>query len=118
MTDYTVKRIDDMEAVFRGGFRKARAELGISAFGMQVIDFPANLRNYPDHDHTHDGQEEVYLLLDGAADLDIEGDRVALDRSTMVRVGPEARRHLVTEHEPARVLVIGAVPGKPYEIVQ
>ena len=64
MPDYTAKRIDDMEAAFGGGFVKARAELGVSAFGMQVIKMPPDYDEYPEHDHAADGQEEVYLALD------------------------------------------------------
>ena len=36
---YAVKRIDEMEAAFGGGFIRARASLGVTAFGMQVIDW-------------------------------------------------------------------------------
>jgi len=36
MADYTAKHIDEMEAAFGGGFVKARAELGVSSFGLQV----------------------------------------------------------------------------------
>jgi hypothetical protein len=31
MADYAVRRIDDMEAIVRGSFKKARAELGITS---------------------------------------------------------------------------------------
>ena len=65
MADYTAKRIDDMEAGFGGGFVKVRAELGVTSFGMQVIRMPPNYDDYPEHDHAEDGQEEVYLALDG-----------------------------------------------------
>ncbi|HLJ21331.1 MAG TPA: hypothetical protein VKU84_14090, partial [Stellaceae bacterium] len=69
-TDFTVKRLDEMEAAFGGGFIRARASLGASAFGMQVLALPPSSGDaYPEHDHLHDGQEEVYLLLSGAADL-------------------------------------------------
>ena len=38
-TAYTVKAIDEMEAIGPFGvFKLARAELGLSAFGMAVID--------------------------------------------------------------------------------
>jgi hypothetical protein len=40
--DYTAKRIGDMEAIYRGNFFRARAELGVESFGMQVIDMPPN----------------------------------------------------------------------------
>ena len=65
MGDYTAKRVDDMEAVYRGGFKRARAELGVKAFGMQVLDMPALLEAYPEHDHAESGQEEVYVVLRG-----------------------------------------------------
>jgi hypothetical protein len=32
----------------------------------------------------------------------------------MARVGPAQMRHLVTRDQSAQVLVIGAMPGKPY----
>lgn len=115
MADYTVKRIDDMEAVFLGGFKRARAELGVESFGVQVIDIPPNVDAYPEHDHVSTGQEEVFLLLRGGGDLEIEGERVPLDRDTMVRVGPEPKRKLWPGSEEMRVLALGGVPGKAYE---
>ena len=118
MTDYTVKRIDDMEAIYRGSFIKARAELGVTSFGMQIIALPPDAHAYPEHDHATDGQEEVYVVLSGSAEIEIDGERFALDPETMARVASGTMRKLHTSDEPARVLVIGAVPGKPYEIVQ
>jgi hypothetical protein len=63
MADYAVRRIDEMEAIVRGSFKKARAELGVSSFGIQVIDMPPNVDAYPEHDHSQDGQEEVYVAM-------------------------------------------------------
>src|SRR6186713_2431693 len=40
MGEYAVKKIDDMEAVYLGAFKRARAELGVESFGLQVIDLP------------------------------------------------------------------------------
>ena len=40
MPDYSAKRIGEMQAGFGGGFVKVRAELGVTAFGMQVIQLP------------------------------------------------------------------------------
>src|SRR5262245_18016625 len=115
MADYSAKRISDMEAIYRGGFVKARAAPGVTSFGVQVLELPPNLTEFPAHDHAHDGQEEVYLLLEGAAAIEIEDESIPLDRETMVRVGPGTRRKLVTADEPARILAIGATPGNAYE---
>ena len=115
MPDYTTKRIDEMEAVFGGAFKRARAELGVSSFGMQVIDIPPNTDQYPEHDHAEDGQEEVYVVLRGAAEMDVEGERVALDPETIVRVGSGTRRKITTASEGARILAIGGTPNQAYE---
>jgi mannose-6-phosphate isomerase-like protein (cupin superfamily) len=117
MADYTAKPIGKMEASYGGGFVKARAELGVTAFGLQVIQLPANFGDYPEHDHAESGQEEVYLPIGGSGWIEIDGERVDLDADTFVRVGPAARRKIYSGPEGLRVLAIGGAPGEPYEIV-
>jgi mannose-6-phosphate isomerase-like protein (cupin superfamily) len=116
MVDYTAKRIGDMEAGFGGGFVKARAELGVSAFGFQVIQLPPSFSDYPEHDHADSGQEEVFIALSGSGWIDIEGERVDLDGETLVRVGPETKRKVHSGPEGLRLLAIGGAPGWPYKI--
>ncbi|HEX8074665.1 MAG TPA: cupin domain-containing protein [Thermoleophilaceae bacterium] len=115
MADYTVKRIDDMEAAFRGGFKRARAELGVESFGMQVLDLPPNLTQFPAHDHAESGQEEVYVVMRGRCEVEVDGERVPLDPETIIRVGPAAKRTIYTGDEPARLLALGGTPGGVYE---
>jgi mannose-6-phosphate isomerase-like protein (cupin superfamily) len=115
MADYTAVKIDDVEAIYGGAFKRVRGALGVSAFGLQVIDMPPNATAYPEHDHTHDGQEEVYVALRGGGEIEIEGERVPLDRDSVVRVGPGTRRKLLPGEEGLRVLVIGGAPGQAYE---
>jgi quercetin dioxygenase-like cupin family protein len=115
MADYTTKRIDEMEAIFLGSFKRACAELGASSFGMQVIDFPPNADRYPEHDHAASGQEEVYVPIRGRGELSVDGETVPLEEGMMVRVGPAARRKITTQDESMRLLALGGVPGKPYE---
>ena len=94
MSDYSVKRIEDMEAVVFGSFVRARAELGVESWGMQVLEIPAGATQYPEHDHAETGQEEVFVVLKGAGEIEIDGERHPLDTETMVRVGPNPRRKL------------------------
>ena len=116
MADYTAKHINDMEAAFGGGFVKARAELGVTSFGMQVIRMPPNYADYPEHDHAGDGQEEVYLGLEGSGWIDIEGERVELDRDVFARVAPGTKRKVHAGPEGLKMLVLGGRPGQAYEI--
>jgi mannose-6-phosphate isomerase-like protein (cupin superfamily) len=117
MPDYTAKRIGDMEAGFGGGFVKARAELGVTAFGFNVIQLPPDYTDYPEHDHAESGQEEVFVALSGSGWMDVEGEHVELDRETLVRVGPETKRKVHAGPEGLRMLVIGGAPGEVYKIV-
>lgn len=116
MSDYTAKKIGDMEAAFGGGFVKARAELGVTSFGMQVIQMPPNYEDYPLHDHAESGQEEVFLALKGSGWIEIEGERVDLEPDLLVRVGPEPKRKVFSGPEGLRMLALGAAPGTAYEI--
>jgi mannose-6-phosphate isomerase-like protein (cupin superfamily) len=115
MANHAVKRIDEMEATWLGAFKHARAELGVTSFGVQVMDIPPNTDRYPEHDHSDDGQEEVYFAVRGAGEIEIDGERYPLDPEVMVRVGPGVSRKIWPGDEPMRVLAIGATPGKVYE---
>jgi quercetin dioxygenase-like cupin family protein len=115
MADVTVKRIEDFEAIFGGGFRRVRAGLGVTSFGLSVMEFPPNFEHYPTHDQTHDGQEEVYTALSGQITLQVGGDDYELEPGVFARVGAAEKRKLVTGDQPARVLAMGATPGKIYE---
>ena len=115
MSDYAVKKIDEMEAVYLGAFKRARAELGVEAFGLAVIDLPPSYEHYPEHDHTHDNQEEVFLVLRGSGEIEIEGERFPLDSDHMARVGPETKRKLWPGPDGVRVVILGGVPGAAYE---
>jgi mannose-6-phosphate isomerase-like protein (cupin superfamily) len=115
MANYSVKKIGDMEKAFGGGMRLARAELGVESFGMQVEEFPPNFDQYPEHSHSEDGQEEVYVVLSGNAEIDIDGERIPLDTETFVRVGPGVTRRVFAGPQGVRMLVLGGVPGAAYE---
>ncbi|MGI8461870.1 MAG: cupin domain-containing protein [Solirubrobacterales bacterium] len=116
MADVTVKRLDEFEAIYGGGMRRVRAGLGVSSFGMQIIELPPNADMYPEHDHAHDDQEEVYTVLNGQATLRVGEDEISLVPGVFARVGPQERRKFVTGEEGARILALGATPGRSYEV--
>lgn len=117
MADATLKHVDDMEAIFYGSFKRAGAELEVSSFGMNVIDFPPDSGEgvYPDHDHADVGEEEVYLAWRGTGILTVEGEEIVLDQNTMVRVGPETKRKVRSGPDGLRLMVLGGVPGEAYD---
>jgi hypothetical protein len=115
MAGHAVKKIDDMEAVYGGAFKRVRAELGVESFGIQLIDLPPNFDGYPEHDHSEDGQEEVYVALRGGGEIEIEGERFPLDLDHMARVASGVKRKVWPGDEGVRILIVGGVPGGTYE---
>lgn len=115
MNEFIVKSIGEMQAVNDDTTKLAGAELGVESFGIQVFDFPVGFTDYPEHDHSENGMEEVYVVLDGSAEFEINGQRVSLDPERMLWVGARTRRRLEPGPEGVRILVIGSAPGKRYE---
>lgn len=96
-------------------FRAARQALGVTAWGMNILELDPHCTGYPAHDHQQDGQEEVYLVLKGSVELHIGEQVHSLGAGEMVRVDPGPNRKLITQRQGATVLAIGATPGKAYE---
>lgn len=117
MGDVTMRRVEEMDGIFHGAFKRAGDELEIGSFGMNVIDFPPNSGEgvYPHHDHTHDDQEEVYLAWRGSGVITVGDEEYPLDPETIVRVGPGARRKIRSGDDGMRLLALGGVPGRVYE---
>ena len=115
MADLTVASFEEMEPIYDGLARRARATLGVSAFGMQVMTLPANWDGYPRHRHDPGvedaNQEEVYIPLEGSATLLAGDERVELRPGMMVRVGPEQYRQILPGPGGVRLVALGGVPG-------
>jgi mannose-6-phosphate isomerase-like protein (cupin superfamily) len=115
MNGYKARRIDELTAIHGGAVKLAGAELGVESFGLQVLDFPGGFEHYPEHDHAADGQEEVYVVLEGSAEFTVDGERVALETGGMLWVAPASRRRLDPGPDGVRVLALGCAPGRAYE---
>ena len=115
MPDVTVKRVEDFEAIFGGGFRRARAGLGVSSFGLAVIDLPPNFKHFPEHDQTPRRPGGGLHALSGRVTLRVGGEESRARAGVFARVGAAEKRKLITGDEPARVLAMGAMPGEAYE---
>ena len=82
---------------------------------MNVEKFSAGWDGYPEHDHAGDGQEEVYIPLEGSVTLTADGQSWELTPGTMARVGAEQTRTVLPGAEGVTMVVIGGTSGKAYE---
>jgi hypothetical protein len=65
-----------------------------------------------DHDEKGSGQEELYIVLDGSATFEIDGETVEAPAGTLLSVAPEARRQASGT---GTILVVGGTPGAAYQ---
>jgi Cupin domain len=107
-----VARLDDIER--RGRDIPVREHLGIRAFGVNAFTPGEDGTLIGEHDEAGTGQEELYLVLDGKATFEIDGETVDAPAGTFVFVPPESRRKATGE---GTVLVLGAAPGEAYQAV-
>lgn len=130
VTTITIGEIEAISGVLEGiTFHKAAGALGVTSFGLSVVDLEAGASSYPEHDHSEEGvggrmfakrpqqlgQEEVYFALRGSGTVVADGESYPLDIDHAVRVGPEVVRKVVPGPEGLRLLAIGGTPGQPYE---
>jgi hypothetical protein len=118
MSDLTAKgsAIDDLPDMWDGFMRMVRPGLGISGFGVNIMNLPPDYTTRS-HDESGSGQEELYVRLAGAGwiVLDESGDRLALDEEHLAAVGPGVARSLASGPDGLRVLCVGSTPGRAYE---
>ena len=118
MSDLTAtgSAIDDLPDMWDGFMRMVRRGLGITAFGVNIMNLPPDYTTRS-HDESGSGQEELYVRLAGAGwiVLDDSGERLALDDEHLAAVGPGVPRSLASGPDGLRVLCVGSPPGRAYE---
>jgi len=86
-------------------FQRLRAELGVTAFGMNLIVLQPGQRGRV---HAHERQEEVFLVLRGTLTLITDEGERDLDAHDVARVAPDVRRQLVNRGPgPVAILALG-----------
>jgi uncharacterized cupin superfamily protein len=112
-----VARIDELPQIWNGVGKLVRSGLGISAFGVQILDLPPNYTT-GSHDESESGQEELYVALRGSGAIvldDVPDGQLPLDSDHVARVGPGMARALRSGPDGLRVLCVGAAPGRAYQ---
>ena len=108
--NWKVARLDEIER--RGRDIPVREHFGIQAFGINAYTPGEDGTLINEHDEAGSGQEELYIVLDGTATFEIDGETFEAPPGTLVFVGPESRR---TATGDGTILAVGATPGQAYE---
>jgi len=103
---YAFGSIDEMGD---GVFRKVRRELGVTAFGVNVLVLPAGAEGRP---HYHEEQDELYFVHSGRGRFDLPGESRELGPGGLCHVESTTPRQLTNVgDEDLVLLVVGAKGG-------
>jgi mannose-6-phosphate isomerase-like protein (cupin superfamily) len=114
MGEAKVGHVDDIEGMHSGVFKPIGSHLGVTAFGVNLEQYPQGHEQYPEHDHANDGQEEVYFVISGRATLTIEDEEHQLKAGSVVYVPSGTKRRFTTPDSPVQFIAIGGAPGAPF----
>ena len=115
MASYSVADVDELEAEGPGGMvRKVRRALGARAFGFNYFKFPPGQEGR-EHNHAHDGHEEVVFVVKGGGMLRVDGEEIELKPGRFVRLDPTATRVPVAGSDGLEFVTFGAPVGGGYE---
>ena len=106
MSRYQAFELDDLQADRSRSYAEFLRRPGIS---MGVYHVPIGGKD-PQHPHAAD---EVYVVLAGRAVLEVEGERLEMQRGRVVSVDVGADHRFVDVTEDLSVLVVFAPPDSP-----
>jgi mannose-6-phosphate isomerase-like protein (cupin superfamily) len=107
---WKVARLEDIER--RGRDIPVREHMGIHSFGINAYAPSEEGTLIGEHTESGSGQEELYIVLEGTASFEVDGETIDAPAGTFVYVPPEARRKATGE---GIVLALGATPGEVYQ---
>jgi len=102
--------VDSVVPEEHGGMWFLRDALETERLGVTVLELEPDAKG-KEHDHSEDGQEEVYVVIEGAVDVDLtDGDEtVTLGVDDALRLDPDESRQIVNRSdERAKLVLAGA----------
>ena len=95
-----------------------RNQFNVTSFGVNAFSAPSGIDVIRAHDEMllgEAGQEELYVVLQGAATFEIDGETIEAPAGSFVHVRPTATRKATAKNDGTTILVVGGTPGKAYE---
>lgn len=92
------------------GFRKIRAPLGVTAFGVNAIVMPPG---YLGFHHYHDTQDELYFVHSGSARFEVDGEERIVGAGGLCHVQSTTPRRVsnASDSEDLVLIVVGGSGG-------
>ena len=119
MSGYKSAHLSEIEEVDDGRcpFRPVRLHLGITSFGLTTwTGRNEGDRILNEHDESEpDSSEELYLVFQGRASFELDGEKLDAPAGTFVIVRPGVNRTAFAQEPDTTILAIGGATGKAYQ---
>ena len=121
MSGYKVAHFEEIEEFDdgRAPARPVRAHFGVQSFGINAWTAKkAGDRLINEHDEASDddGQEELYLVQQGRARFELDGESVDAPAGTFVYCEPKVKRTAFAEEAGTTLIALGGTPGQAYQV--
>ncbi|MFW6320521.1 MAG: cupin domain-containing protein [Halohasta sp.] len=103
---YTKVNYEDVEPV-GGGLHILRDELDCEGLGVSVLTCEPGWEG-KSHDHADADQEEVYVLVEGAATVTIDDEEVSMTAGDALRIDPDSERQIENGDSESMFVLAGA----------
>jgi hypothetical protein len=116
---YSVTRFDAIDEIEGDGapYRPLRKHFGITSFGVSSFSGRKIGDRIINEHSEEDDQEELYIVLQGRATFELDGEQMDAPAGTLVFAEPGVTRTAFAEEEGTTVVVVGGKPGKVYEVL-
>ena len=120
MSDYTIKRLDEVDDVlgdYPGEMRMMTADLAAEQVAFSHRRMPQHTGGKGSYGHRHKTQEEIYFVASGTLQFKLGDEVVEVPAGTAVRVPPETWRSVWNdEPEDAELIIVSKrVEGGSHE---
>jgi tetratricopeptide (TPR) repeat protein len=122
VSNYKVASLEEIEELDDGRvpMRPVRHHLGITAFGVNAWtgkNTGDRIINEHGEEGPEDAQEELYIVTNGRARFELDGEPTDAPAGTMVFVQPGVKRTAFAGEPGTTIVAVGARPGHAYEVV-
>src|SRR3954451_6781774 len=118
MSDYTIRRLDDVPDAFGGQYpgsmRFLTEPLGTTQVAFTHRVMPPKSGGKGSYGHRHRTQEEVYFVVSGTLQFKLEDEVVDVEGGTAVRVAPGVARSVWNgSDEDAEMIIVSTRSTDP-----
>jgi len=113
MSAYTIKKLDEIPAVFEGRYpgsmRMMTQSLGAEQVAFTHRHMPPKSGGKGGYGHRHRTQEEIYFVLSGVLQFKLGDDVIDVEGPSAVRVAPDTLRSVWNDGPEDSELIICSV---------